>query len=81
MSYTCTLVRMSCIMYVCACIHACSHGLMCVTLRKEHVWLAFPMYERERDGKQAADVGERSEKGTCAWGDIGLAHSLVVFNS
>ena len=35
------------------------------------MWLAFPMSViyvcRERE-REAADVGERSEKGTCAWG-------------
>ena len=25
--------------------------------------------------REAADVGERSQKGTCAWGDIAFTHS------
>ena len=38
--------------------------------------------ERERErGGGAADVGERSQKGTCAWGDIAFTHSPVVFSS
>lgn len=31
--------------------------------------------------REAADVGERSQKGTCAWGDIAFTYSPVVFNS
>lgn len=41
------------------------------------VYVCVNVCEREREG--AADVGERSKKGTFAWVDTSLAHSPVVF--
>jgi hypothetical protein len=53
-----------------------------VFIGKLHVWFAFPMHVREGEReREAADVGERSQKGTCAWGDIAFTHSPVVFSS
>jgi len=35
--------------------------------------------ERVRERAEAAEVGERREKGTCAWEWLALPHSPVVF--
>lgn len=51
------------------------NSVIILRTRKEHVWLAFPMFvcvgvvgEIDGDSEaQAADVGERSRKGTFAW--------------
>jgi hypothetical protein len=51
-------------------------------IRKSCVVVIPKAYKREGEReREAADVGERSQKGTCAWGDIAFTHSPVVFSS
>ena len=56
------------------------HGLMICVVGIPNAKFVF-VQMRKRERAEAADVGERSKKGTCAWGDIAFIYSPVVFSS